>query len=72
MKVIDNALRPYSISELGEGVTFKFCGQYFIKLSCELKDESDTYNAVRLTDGMPCTFNETDEIMPFNCELIVL
>lgn len=72
MKIIDNVLRPFSINDLGEGATFKYGNEYYIKLYREVRDEFGPANAVRLTDGMLCIFTEGEQIFPFNCELIVL
>lgn len=72
MKIIDNVLRPFSIDDLGEGATFKYGNEYFLKLYREIRDEHGPLNAVRLTDGVPLLFRDDVAVIPFSCELIVL
>ena len=72
MKIIDNVLKPYKFKDLGEGATFKYNNEYFIRLNQEIRDQYGPYNAVRLTDGALVMCSEGNPVIPFNCELIVL
>lgn len=71
LKVIDNALNGMEFGSLGTGATFKYENNYYIKTSLVI-DQMDSFNAVDLSDGELCSFDNDDTVIPFNCELIVL
>lgn len=71
MKVIDNALRGISFDNLGVGATFKYRDDYFIKTKM-ISDASELVNAINLEEGTVAYFDGSEEIIPFECELIVL
>lgn len=71
MKIIDNSLNDFTFNDLGEGATFKYGEDYFVKTET-IVTEFHTYNAVKLASGEVYTFHDDDIVIPFNCELIVL
>ena len=71
MKIIDNARKEFEFNELVIGTTFKCDGNYYIK-TMEIETPDSRYNAVCLDDGEYEFFTQDYDVLPFNCELIVL
>ena len=71
MKIIDNSRCEFEFNELEVGATFKSDGNYYIK-TMEVETFDSRYNAVCLDDGEYEFFAQDYEVIPFNCELIVL
>ena len=71
MKIIDNTRREFEFNELGVGATFRCDGNYYIK-TMEIETNDSRYNAVCLDDGEYEFFAQDYDVIPFNCELIVL
>lgn len=71
MKIIDNALRDHTFDELDVGATFKQREEYFIKIE-EVTYGLHPWNAIQLNTGELNYFTDNAEVIPFNCELIVL
>lgn len=71
MKIIDNGRGEFEFNALGVGTTFKCDGNYYIKTR-EIETPDGRYNAVCLDDGEYGFFAQDYNVIPFNCELIVL
>jgi hypothetical protein len=71
LTVIDNSLNRISFTELGPGATFKFDDHYYMVIET-ISTHKGYRNAVRLDDGLITMFDDSDMVIPFNCELIVL
>lgn len=71
MKIIDNALKGLTFGNLGIGATFYYKESYFIK-TIRMLDGNYEVNAVELTEGTVAYFDDTKNVIPFECELIIL
>lgn len=70
MKIIDK-FKKIEFAKLDVGATFKYESAYYIKTH-RVKTNDSEYNAVDLYGGEHEYFSHEDEVIPFNCELIVL
>jgi len=71
MKIIDNALKGITFGNLGMGATFHYGEAYFIKTKTITSGELK-FNAVNLEEGMVAYFDDAENVIPFECELIIL
>lgn len=73
MKIVKQNESPIlkKFSEIKYGEVFFYDGEYVLKISDILSIHEDCVNAVFLNDGETGTFNDYEEVLPIDCELVI-